>query len=674
MSVEKISSTTSTRESSLIPSQSNSLLGAILMNSTAMVQEFLEQKHDPNTITSNGNSLLHVAVQCGIEAANIVTLLLQYGATNDVMNSNAETPLYIAVRNTSSKIVELLLRANANPNLLCTRKKQTPLHLEIMKIIAHAPEEHRSSNWLRNFYLLLHYGGDLNVETGYGNTGWTLMSTEKARIVTYFKEWEETITDAKSAPLPMSSSSYSQDLEQQIVDNIVQLLNSPPKSKNKKILSSLRRSIADRRYLMTMLDSSGCHTILHRLVENNKRQAIVIAFSKFFKINIKDKEQVSDVNIRNKENETLLLRAIRYKHEDIALFLLGLGAKPNITTLSGESPILVAVQNKLKEVVKTLIDKKADVNIPIHRDGLTPLFAAIETKDPDMVRWLLDAGADTNVTLHDKTPLQTALLLNNKDILELLSPEVKIISAKSSKRAQVAISSSTSYASFFISEVNKENIFTAVEEGDVTKVILYLSSDLDVNARNAEGLTALHIAVMMGHEGIVLVLLSHEKIKVDELKRNGETALHLAILYQHHSITQLLLKKGANPNQKRDFDAITPFYLEIQVALNAGYPKQVTAKNHFLTIRQLLQHNADPTITTNTIDNNTSHTAKQLMESFGMKVEYFWKSEESFSTVQRNTEEQSIESLEMIAETFLDGFEIVEPDSKRQCTISRGMT
>jgi ankyrin repeat protein len=664
MSFEKMSGTSSIDWSSLMPPQLNPLLRAIVESSPAKVQELLKQGHNPNFIAPNGNSLLHMAIQHEDRLVEIIDLLLQYGATNDVLNSNAETPLYVAVRNSSPKTVELLLRAKANPNLQCAKQLQTPLHLVIRNIVSHDNKDPKSSNWLRNFYLLLHYGADLRVATGYGNTGWNLIGTDKAWLVNYLKEWEETITATMSASLSMSSSSSSVSPEQEIVDNIVRMMKPPLVPGNEESLKNLMRSVSGKAHLLALSDSSGCHTIMHRLVENDKRHFVELAYNK-----------VGNVDIKNKENETLLLRAIRHEHENMALLLLDLGAKPNVTTLSGESPLLVAVQNKLKKVVEALIAKNADVNAPIHQNGLTPLFAAIEADDPDMVRWLLNAGADTEVTLHGKTPLQKATLKNNPDILELLSSEVVVTPAKSRKREQGQISRSTACLIFFSSAVRKEDIFTEVKRGNVDKVTSYMRTVRDINAKNAEGLTALHIAVTMGHEGVVRALLTHKQILVDELKRNGETALHLAIRHQRHGITQLLLNAGANPNQKRYFDAITPFYLAIRVALRAGYPTELTAQEHFLTISQLLQYKADPTIVTNSIGTNHSHTVKQLIEFYGMNVETFGMSAEMFATDQRSAVKQPLESVEMIAETFLDdSSNIVEPNGKRQRTISRGIT
>lgn len=659
MSFEKMGSTPLREWSS---SQLNPLLGAIIENSPAKTQELLAQGHDPNFITPNGNSLLHVAIQHGDGAAEIIQLLLQYGAISDVMNSHAETPLYAAVKNSSPKSVELLLRAKANPNVLCARQLQTPLHLEIRKIISYDNKDPKSSNWLRNLYLLLHYGADLRVRAGDGKTGWDLISTDKAWLVNYLREWGETITATMSASLPTSSSSSSSSSEQEIVDNIVQMMKPPVTSEDEESLKDLLRSVAGKADLLALLDSSGCYTIMHRLVENNKQHFLELACNK-----------VGKVDIKNKDNETLLLTAIKHQRENIALLLLDLGAKPNVTTLNGESPLLVAVQNKLEKVVKTLINKKADVNMAIHQDGLTPLFAAIEADEPKIVRWLLDAGADTDVTLHGKTPLQKATLKNNRDIFELLSPEVEVTPLKSRKRVQGTISSVITRSLFSPSNVSKEDIFTAVKQGDESKVTFYVRNVWDINAKNAEGLTALHIAVMMGRVGIVRLLLTHEKIKIDELKRNGETALHLAIRCRHHSVTQLLLKAGANPNQKRYFDAITPFYLAILVALRAGYPIELTAQEHFLTISQLLEYDADPTVAANSVGTNGSRTVTQLINSFGMNVEFFGMRAETLATEQESTVKQSPESLEIIAETFLDGTKIVEPNSKRQCTISRSI-
>ena len=62
----------------------------------------------------------------------------------------------------------------------------------------------------------------------------------------------------------------------------------------------------------------------------------------------------------------------------------------------GASPLFVAAQEGITEVVSTLVSAGADVN-QLSVDGRTPLFAASARGHADVVCVLLQAGADSHI-------------------------------------------------------------------------------------------------------------------------------------------------------------------------------------------------------------------------------------------------------------------------------------
>jgi ankyrin repeat protein len=92
---------------------------------------------------------------------------------------------------------------------------------------------------------------------------------------------------------------------------------------------------------------------------------------------------------------------------------------------------------------------------------------------------------------------------------------------------------------------------------------LLLEHKADVDAKNNNGLTVLHMAARTGHEAVVrllpekgadikavaLLLLEH-KADVDAKDNGRETVLHVASKNGHEAVAQQLLEKGADIKAK----------------------------------------------------------------------------------------------------------------------------
>ena len=136
--------------------------------------------------------------------------------------------------------------------------------------------------------------------------------------------------------------------------------------------------------------------------------------------------------------------------------------------------------------------------------------------------------------------------------------------------------------------VNSNSIFfTAIENGDISKVRELLKNGTDVNSTNAEGWSALHLAVKANKPAIVKELLSHKKINMNptlpvdsvftdtdtKWYADGQTPLLLASYYGYSDIVTMLLSYGADILAKDTIDDA----MAIHIASAKGYYKVVEA-------------------------------------------------------------------------------------------------
>ena len=98
--------------------------------------------------------------------------------------------------------------------------------------------------------------------------------------------------------------------------------------------------------------------------------------------NVKDDRGDAAIHIVTRRRDMLYLR-----------FLLARGANINLEDGAGNTALMLAVEAGWPEGVALLIQQRANVNAA-NRGGETPLIRAVQRRDTQLVRTLLDAKAD----------------------------------------------------------------------------------------------------------------------------------------------------------------------------------------------------------------------------------------------------------------------------------------
>lgn len=222
--------------------------------------------------------------------------------------------------------------------------------------------------------------------------------------------------------------------------------------------------------------------------------------------------------------------------------------------------LVEAVKNQRKELVRTLLKQKVDVNEP-QPDGATALHWAAHWNDLEMVDLLIAAGARADVANdYGVTPISLAATNGNVAIIE------KLLKAGASPSASLP--------------TGKTVLMTAARTGNVDAVNALLTAGADPNAGEAsQGQTALMWAASEGHLDVARTLIDHGAT-LSTPSKTGFTPLLFAAREGDLEIVRLLLANGANVNETAG-DGTTPLLV-------------ATVRGHAALASFLLDEGADP--------------------------------------------------------------------------------
>ncbi|XP_071037934.1 serine/threonine-protein phosphatase 6 regulatory ankyrin repeat subunit B-like [Parasteatoda tepidariorum] len=445
-------------------------------------------------------SPLHYAVQH--HKYEVVELLIREGADVEAKSDRDETPLFFT---TSKKAFELLIANGADINAK-SRGNNTPLHFavmnrkdEIVELLLKKGADVEAKNCLdetplfsagtkKTFELLTAHGADINAENLENNTPlhFAVMNRKDEIVKLLLKKGAD--VEAKNCldETPLFSAGTKKTFE---------LLIAHGADINAK--------------------SSEGYTPLHFAVMNRKDEIVELLLKKG-----------ADVEAKNCDDETPLFSAGTKKAFEL---LIAHGADINAKSSDGSTPLHFALTNGEDEVVELLIKEGADVEAK-YSDDRTPLFLADGKKAFEL---LIAHGADINAKSSEGyTPLHFALMIEEDEVVELLIKEGADVEAKDSE--------------------DKTPLFFA----DSKKAFeLLVAISADINAKSSEGYTLLHNSVKNGNDEIVELLIT-EGADVEAKSNHDETPMFFTV---SKNVFELLIAKGANINAKSS-EGYTPLH------------------------------------------------------------------------------------------------------------------
>ena len=138
----------------------------------------------------------------------------------------------------------------------------------------------------------------------------------------------------------------------------------------------------------------------------------------------------------------------------------------------------------------------------------------------------------------------------------------------------------------------------------------------DINAKDGDGMTVLHYAIIKGYPKLLDKLLAHQAIEVNSQDANGSTALHHAVLERNqHAVNALLAHAGIDANIK-DGNGLPPLHHAVK-----AYPDSLDRLLSHKAIEVNSQDGDGLTALHYTVLQGSTRAVKALLAHEGIDVE-----------------------------------------------------
>ena len=252
-------------------------------------------------------------------------------------------------------------------------------------------------------------------------------------------------------------------------------------------------------------------------------------------------EHGADINQRCKLGSSPLNVAVKNNCENVAKRLLENNADLSIQDSEGDSLLHLSVSKGLFKVTQLLIEAGCNVNLR-DNSGRTPLYFAVKNKHEEIVKLLLECNADVGMECkqnHD----ERVYLVRGKD---------------RGKPAWHYVLVDRHLLGLFLKRTNGGSLDVA-DFGDVLKsgwgkdppnntIDKILKSRVDIQ-REIPGKTILHVASRDNSVSIIDLLVKHGACDVNARDADGFTPLHIAVIHGNMQAVKKLVDLKADVNQ-----------------------------------------------------------------------------------------------------------------------------
>ncbi|XP_077746900.1 ankyrin repeat domain-containing protein 26-like isoform X6 [Canis aureus] len=229
------------------------------------------------------------------------------------------------------------------------------------------------------------------------------------------------------------------------------------------------------------------------------------------------------LNLRDVENTTALLKAVQSQDEACVDILLKHGANPDLKDIKGNTALHYAALGDNVTIAQKLLLKKVNMEIR-NKDGLTPLLLAINEKKEKMVAFLVEKANINAVDYAKRTALHLACAIGREDMVKLLVD----------RHCQLNLCDGE----------DRTALVKAIQCQEEACVTILLEHGADPKVKDNKGNTALHYAA---HEGIVSIAekLLLQNANIEAKNTDGLTPVLVALNENKEQMVKFLVGKGA---------------------------------------------------------------------------------------------------------------------------------
>ena len=205
----------------------------------------------------------------------------------------------------------------------------------------------------------------------------------------------------------------------------------------------------------------------------------------------------------------------------------------------------------------------ANVRRP-QRNEVSPLLAAVQDNDLQEASKLLSSGADPNALSQSTTPLESAILNQNEDMIKLLIEHGADLRAQGgSHRSHLrnAFERDPALGAWMFQQVQDATVIDAAEAGTLDDLRKLVDTGGDVNRVSPDKRrdSPLQAAVWRDDLEMAAFLLDRGADLHDRGDYDSEVLFIASTCTYSSRMTELLLRSGADPNAT-DRDGCTPLY------------------------------------------------------------------------------------------------------------------
>ena len=218
-----------------------------------------------------------------------------------------------------------------------------------------------------------------------------------------------------------------------------------------------------------------------------------------------------------KSGENVLhLLAGKPNQKEIITYFLAKGVDANKLNKDGNTPFMIAAGARENGALEVLLPSAKNINLQ-NAKGESALTFAVRSGTPENLALLLNKGADAKVTDKDGNTLGVYLVQSYKPDpkQDTFDAKAKLLQEKGLNLAAAQKDGSTLY-------------HFAIAKNDLSLLKKLASLNIDVNAKNRDGITALHKAAMVAKNDEIMKYLISIGAKKDIKTEFDESAYALA--------------------------------------------------------------------------------------------------------------------------------------------------